>query len=73
MSEWFATRVRDALEGAGTKDKQLIRIIISRCEIDLKEIRQSYFKLYQRDMVNDIRNDTKGDYKKILTALCNKW
>ena len=73
MPEWFATRVRDALEGAGTKDKQLIRIIISRCEIDLKEIRQSYFKLYQRDMVNDIRNDTKGDYKKILTALCNKW
>ena len=30
--EWFATRVRNALEGAGTKDKQLIRIIDSRAE-----------------------------------------
>ena len=70
--EWFATRVRNALEGAGTKDKQLIRIIVSRAEIDLREIKQSYYRLYGRDMVSDIRNDTKGDYKKILTEICNK-
>ncbi len=70
---WFATRIRNSLEGAGTKDQQLIRIIVSRCEIDLKFIKQAYFKLYNRDMVSDIRNETSGDYKKILTALCNKW
>jgi hypothetical protein len=71
--KYFATRIRDALQGAGTKDKQLIRIIVSRCEIDLKDIKQAYFKLYNRDMITDIRNDTHGDYKKILTQLCNKW
>ena len=70
--EWFATRVRNALEGAGTKDKQLIRIIVSRAEIDLREIKQAYYRLYGRDMVADIRSDTKGDYKKILTEICNK-
>ena len=70
--EWFATRVRNALEGAGTKDKQLIRIIVSRAEIDLREIKQSYYRLYGRDMISDIRSDTKGDYKKILTEICNK-
>ena len=70
--EWFATRVRNALEGIGTKDKQLIRIIVSRAEIDLREIKQAYFRLYNRDMVSDIRNDTKGDYKRILTEICNK-
>ena len=73
MPEYFATRIRDAIEGVGTKDKQLIRIIVSRCEIDLSYIKQAYFKLYNRDMVTDIGNDTKGDYKKILIALCNKW
>ena len=73
MPEYFAKRIRDAVEGVGTKDKQLIRVIVSRCEIDLGAIKQAYFNLYNRDMVNDIRNDTKGDYKKILTALCNKW
>ena len=73
MPEYFATRIRDAIEGVGTKDKQLIRIIVSRCEIDLSYIKQAYFKLYNRDMISDIGNDTKGDYKKILIALCNKW
>ena len=71
--QWFATRVRNALEGFGTKDKQLIRIIVSRCEIDLKAIKQAYFQLYNRDMITDIRKDTSGDYKKVLTELCNKW
>ena len=70
--EWFATRVRNALEGDGTKDKQLIRIIVSRAEIDLKQIKQCYYQLYNRDMVSDIRNDTSGDYKRILTEICNK-
>ena len=70
--EWFATRVRNALEGHGTKDKQLIRIIVSRAEIDLREIKQAYYNLYHRDMVADIRNDTSGDYKRILTEICNK-
>ena len=71
--KWFATRVRNSLEGVGTKDQQLIRIIVSRCEIDLKAIKQAYFQLYNRDMITDIRNETSGDYKKILTELCNKW
>ena len=70
--EWFATRVRNSLEGKGTKDKQLIRIIVSRAEIDLRQIKQAYYKLYGRDMVTDIRNDTSGDYKRILTEICNK-
>ena len=70
--EWFATRVRNSLEGTGTKDKQLIRIIVSRAEIDLRQIKQAYYKLYGRDMVTDIRNDTSGDYKRILTEICNK-
>ena len=70
--EWFATRVRNALEGSGTKDKQLIRIIVSRAEIDLRAIKEAYFKLYYSDMIEDIRNDTSCDYKEILTEICTK-
>ena len=69
--EWFATRVRDAVQGGGTKDKALIRIIVSRKDVDLGMIKTAYNKLYGRDMINDIRNDTKGDYKKLLTAILN--
>ena len=70
--EFFATKIRDALKIDGTKDKQLIRIIVSRAEVDLKGIIQAYKKLYNRDMIADIKDDTSGDYKKILTAICKQ-
>ena len=70
--EYFATRVRDAVKGLGTKDTNLIRIIVSRAEYDMPQIKQAYKNLYNRDMVTDVQNDTHGDYKKILTALMNK-
>ena len=70
--EYFATRVKNALESHGTKDKQLIRIIVSSAEIDLKQIMQCYRKLYGKDMVSAIRDETSGDYKRILTEICNK-
>jgi len=70
--EYFATRVRDALEGAGTKDTNLIRVIVSRSDYDLGLIKQAYQNLYNRNMMADVQSDTHGDYKKILTALLNK-
>ena len=68
-SEYFAHRVHQALKGAGTKDKKLMRILITRDEIDMPQIRAAYQKLYGRDMVGDIRSDTSGDYKAILHEL----
>ena len=71
-AEYFATRVRDAVQGLGTKDTNLIRVIVSRSDYDLGQIKQAYRNLYNRDMITDVQNDTHGDYKKILTALLNK-
>ena len=70
--EYFATRIKKALESHGTKDKQLIRIIVSRAEIDLNQIKQCYQKLYGKDLVKAIKEETSGDYKKILAEICNK-
>ena len=70
--EYFATRIKKALESHGTKDKQLIRIIVSRAEIDLNQIKQCYQKLYGKDLVKAIKEETSGDYKKILVEICNK-
>ena len=39
----------------------------------MPQIKQAYQKLYNRDMITDVKNDTHGDYKKILTALMNKY
>ena len=70
-SEYFATRVNYAVKGAGTKDRLLMRILITRDEIDMPEIKQAYQRLYNKDMVKAIESDTSGDYKRLLVELCS--
>ena len=70
-SEYFATRINYAVKGLGTKDKLLIRILVTRDEIDMPQIKAAYANLYHKDMVKDIENDTSGDYKRLLVALCS--
>ena len=41
-SEYFATRVKDAIKGFSTDDSLLIRILIIRDEFDIPQIKQYY-------------------------------
>ena len=68
-SEYFATRINDAIKGLGTKDKLLIRVIVTRDEIDMPMIKRYYKQLYGKDMIDDIKKDTSGDYKRLLVEL----
>ena len=70
-SEYFATRVKDAIKGFGTRDTLLIRILVSRDEIDMPQIKQYYKQLYGKDMVEDIKSDISGDYQKLMVELCS--
>ena len=70
-SEYFATRVNYAVKGLGTKDKLLIRILVTRNEIDMPQIKEAYKRLYKKEMVKAIEDDTSGDYKRLLVELCS--
>ncbi|TEA37340.1 hypothetical protein DBR06_SOUSAS1910029, partial [Sousa chinensis] len=67
---FFAERLNRAMRGAGTKDRTLIRIMVSRSEIDLLDIRAEYKRLYGKSLYHDITGDTSGDYRKILLKIC---
>ena len=68
-SEYFATRINYAVKRKGTKDTLLIRIIVTRDEIDMPMIKNAYLRLYGKDLVQVIQKETSGDYKKLLVEL----
>ncbi|KAM3937693.1 annexin A1-like [Leptodactylus fuscus] len=68
---YFAERFYLAMKGSGTKNKNLIRLLVSRCEIDLKEIKTHYKRLYGKSLRKAIMEEKlKGDYETIVMALC---
>ena len=69
---YFARRLRESVQGVGTNDSRLVRVIVSRCEVDMPRIKQAYQRLFGRDLVMDVRSDTSGNYKKILTHLLTR-
>ena len=68
-SEYFATRVEKAIKGWGTNDNLLIRILVTRDEIDMPQIKQYYKQLYGRDMLEAIKGDCSGAYRDLLIEL----
>jgi len=58
-----------AMKGMGTDDNRLIRTILSRCEIDLGEIKERFEKLHQKTLDRAIKKETSGDYEKIMLVL----
>ncbi|XP_007564491.1 annexin A1a [Poecilia formosa] len=69
---FFAEKLYLAMKGKGTRKHILTRIMVSRSEIDMKRIKDEYKKNYGKTLYQDILDDTKGDYEKILLALCGE-
>ncbi|NP_001017605.1 uncharacterized protein LOC550268 [Danio rerio] len=67
---YFAEKLQHAMKGFGTNNDTLIRIIVSRSEIDLLKIMQEYKRMYGKTLQEAIQSETKGDYEKILLVLC---
>jgi len=66
---YFAERLYKAMKGAGTTDTTLIRIIVSRSEYDLGDIKEAFERLYGKSLAEMVHSDTSGDYGKFLLAL----
>lgn len=60
------------MAGIGTTDSQLIRIIVTRSEIDLADIKQVFEQVFNDSLRNWIKGDTSGHYKHALYALINE-
>ncbi|XP_037921051.1 annexin B10 isoform X2 [Hermetia illucens] len=66
---FFARRLFKAMDGIGTDDTTLIRIIVSRSEIDLGNIKDEFERMHDRTLLSAVKSETSGDYKRALCAL----
>ncbi|KAL3318734.1 hypothetical protein Ciccas_002613 [Cichlidogyrus casuarinus] len=68
--KYFAKLLHDTMAGPGTKDHQLMRLVILRSEIDMDDIKVAYETEFGETLEKAIKSDTSGDYKHLLLALC---
>lgn len=68
-SQFFAERLHKSMAGLGTNDKSLIRLVVSRCEVDMADIKDEFEIKYGKSLKSFIQGDTSGDYRNTLYAL----
>lgn len=68
-SLYFARCIQSTIVGFGTNDKSLIRLIVTRCEIDMGDIKEAYEDKYGKSLKTAIKGDTSGYYCKALLKL----
>lgn len=67
--EFYAKRLHASMSGIGTNDRDLIRLIVTRSEIDMMDIKEEFQRKYGASLKSFIEDDTSGDYREALFAL----
>nr|CAD1825290.1 unnamed protein product [Ananas comosus var. bracteatus] len=68
-AKFFAKVLRKAMKGLGTNDTTLIRVVVTRTEIDMQYIKIEYQKKYKKPLSAAIHSETSGHYRNFLLAL----
>lgn len=66
---YFAQMLHKAMKGLGTNDDALVRIVMSRCEVDMVQIKQEFQRNFKQTLGQFIADDTSGDYRAMLLEL----
>ncbi|KAM4109021.1 hypothetical protein ACB094_03G089900 [Castanea mollissima] len=67
--KFFAKVLHKAMKGLGTNDTTLIRIVVTRAEIDMQYIKAEYQKKYGKTLNDAVHSETSGHYRAFLLAL----
>jgi hypothetical protein len=66
---YFASEIKKSIKGLGTDEHTLNRIIVSRSEIDMKQIKEEFERAYNKKMESEVKSDASGYYGKLLAEL----
>ena len=57
------------MKGMGTDETTLIRVVIARSEIDLEDIKDRFFDMYNKSLKKIIIDDCSRYFKQLLVAI----
>ncbi|XP_030004544.1 annexin A3-like [Sphaeramia orbicularis] len=69
---YLAERLFKSMKGLGTTESTLTRILVSRSEIDLLDIRAEYKKLFGNSLYSQLESEVSGNYGDALKHLCGQ-
>ncbi|XP_073333776.1 annexin A3b [Pagrus major] len=69
---YMAERLFKSMKGLGTTESTLTRILVSRSEIDLMDIRTEYKKLFGVSLYSQLESEVSGSYGNALKHLCGQ-
>ncbi|KAG5536636.1 hypothetical protein RHGRI_024158 [Rhododendron griersonianum] len=69
--KYFAKALHKAMDGLGTDDETLTRIIVSRAEVDIEKMKAEYLKKYGKPLSDVVHSETSGHYRAFLLSLLN--
>ncbi|CAL5012582.1 unnamed protein product [Urochloa decumbens] len=71
-ARYFAKVLHKAMKGIGTSDTALVRVVVTRAEVDMQYIKAEYHRLYKRSLADAIHAETSGNYRTFLLSLVGR-
>ncbi|KAI3870965.1 hypothetical protein MKX03_029371 [Papaver bracteatum] len=68
-AKYFAKELYKSMKGLGTTDSTLIRIVVTRTEIDMQYIKAEYHKKFHKSLADAIHSGTSSHYRTFLLSL----
>jgi len=64
-----AEALHEALKNKKVDEKAIIKILTTRSNAQLLEVRKAYSEIYEGDLLKDIKDKTSGDFENAAVAL----
>lgn len=68
-ARFFAKSLYRSMKGLGTDNDTLIRVVTTRAEIDMVDIKSEFLSKYKVSLDRMVASDTSGNYKQFLLAI----